>query len=123
MFDCGINEIIGDVVTSIEKEKEKMVYKAVQSVGIDVDKEQLEKALFNAKSFYIDGYKDAKKQYQPKWIKTDIIQYPETYPSPFQEVWETDEYGNVTHRAYGGERNIIAWMPFVVPEPYKENEE
>ena len=68
MFDCGINQIVSDVVSSIEQENEKRIYKAVQSVGIHVDKKQLEKALCNAKSFYNDGYEDAKKRYESKWI-------------------------------------------------------
>lgn len=68
MFDCGINKIFSDWESRMETENEKMILKAVQSVGIDIDKEQLEKALFNAKSFYIDGYKDAKKQYASRWI-------------------------------------------------------
>lgn len=53
-----------------------------------------------------------------EWIPTDYNKYPETYPKAFQQVWETDEYGRVIHRAYGGERNIVAWMPYIEPEPY-----
>lgn len=85
MFDCGINEIVDDMVTSIEEENEKIILKAVQSVGIDVDKEQLEKALFNAKSFYNDGYEDAKKQYEPKW--TPCSEKPPEELTPVNITW------------------------------------
>ena len=54
------------------------------------------------------------------WIPTDFDKYPETYPKPYQEVWETDSYGNVIHRMYGGERNIIAWMPYIGPKAYNK---
>ena len=55
-----------------------------------------------------------------KWIPVDYDRYPETYPKPFQEVWITDGYGKVEHKAYCGTRNIKAWMPYIIPEPYKE---
>lgn len=54
-----------------------------------------------------------------RWIPVDYDRYPETYPKAFQEVWITDAYGEVIHRAYDGTRNIKAWMPYILPEPYK----
>ena len=60
---------------------------------------------------------------QPEWIPVDQDKYPEGYPKPFQEVWVTDDYGEVVHCCYGGKRKIKAWMPFVTPEPYKESED
>jgi hypothetical protein len=58
MFDCGIHAI----QEQIQMEYEDNVVKAVQKVGISIDKPQLERALLDAKSFYNDGYKDAKKE-------------------------------------------------------------
>lgn len=58
MFDCGIHEIQQEMETQFEDN----VLKAVQKVGISIDKPQLERALTDAKSFYDDGYKDAKKE-------------------------------------------------------------
>ena len=57
---------------------------------------------------------------QSKWIPVDWEKYPEGYPKPFQEVWITTEYGVVVRKHYGGEMRIKAWMPCIVPEPYKE---
>ena len=140
MFDCGINEIVSNITSSIETEKEKMILKAVQSVGIDVDKEQLEKALFNAKSFYIDGYKDAKKQYEPRWIPVS-----ERLPEEEGKYLTTDSLGNIgitkffsleseemplDFYLWNATKNcvnryekddVIAWMPLA--EPYKESEQ
>lgn len=137
MFDCGINEIVGDMVSSIETEKEKLILKAVQSVGIDVDKKQLEKALFDAKSFYNDGYEDAKKQYEQKWIPVS-----ERLPEEEGKYLTTDSLGvigitkffslesedmpldfyfwNSTKNCLNRyeKDDVIAWMP--LPEGYKE---
>ena len=57
---------------------------------------------------------------ESEWIPVNQDKYPEGYPAAFQEVWMTDGYGDVVHKPYGGERNIKAWMPYIVPEPYKE---
>lgn len=43
---------------------ENNILKAVQSVGIDVDKERLAKALIDSRSFYDEGYADAKAKYE-----------------------------------------------------------
>ena len=60
---------------------------------------------------------------KPEWIPVDQDKYPEGYPKPFQEVWVTDDYGEVVHCCYGGQWKIKAWMPYIVPEPYKESGE
>ena len=59
---------------------------------------------------------------ESKWVPVDYDRYPETYPKPFQEVWITDEYGEVQCQVYNGTRSIKAWMPYVIPKPYKEGE-
>ncbi len=59
------------------------------------------------------------KALEQRWIPVDYDRYPETYPKAFQEVWVTDGYGEVKHKAYDGRRDIKAWMPYVIPEPYK----
>lgn len=50
------------IIETIQKQLtmsfEEGVVKAVQEVGIVVDKERLEKALYDAKSFYEEGYQD-----------------------------------------------------------------
>ena len=61
MFDCGI-DIVKQIETDYGKQIDNAVLNAVLKVGINIDKPQLEKALYDAKSFYDDGYKDAKKE-------------------------------------------------------------
>jgi hypothetical protein len=70
LWDCPLAREDGgacqlaDVHTS-EEERSKdcpLVEIEERKVGIDIDKPQLERALTDAKSFYDDGYKDAKKE-------------------------------------------------------------
>ena len=60
---------------------------------------------------------------EPKWIPVDCDRYPEVYPQAYQEVWVTDGYGEVYHKAYDGTRSIKAWMPYITPVPYKAESE
>lgn len=50
--------IIETIQKQLTMDFEEGVVRAVQAVGIIVDKERLEKALYDAKSFYEEGYKD-----------------------------------------------------------------
>ena len=62
MFDCGIHEFVAKVSRQVTEKHDAMVVEEVRKVGIDIDKERLERAILDAKSFYDDGYKDAKKE-------------------------------------------------------------
>jgi hypothetical protein len=62
MFDCGIHEFVAEVSREVTEKHDAMVVEEVRKVGIDIDKPQLERAIIDAKSFYDDGYKDAKKE-------------------------------------------------------------
>jgi len=62
LFDCGIHKIQQEMETQFEDN----VLKAVQKVGISIDKPQLERAILDAKSFYKDGFQDAKKEVAEK---------------------------------------------------------
>ena len=54
MFENPVNVIYGEIQTQIEGD----VFKAIQSVGIDVDKEELLKALQYDRNQYEKGYAD-----------------------------------------------------------------
>lgn len=68
------------IIETIQKQLtmsfEEGVVKAVQEVGIVVDKERLEKALYDAKSFYEEGYKDGAAASPPtahgEWIESSV---------------------------------------------------
>ncbi len=71
MFDCGIHKIQQEMETQFEDN----VLKAVQKVGISIDKPQLERALTDAKSFYDDGYKDGKMLLELVYKKLKALVY------------------------------------------------
>ena len=59
MYESPINFIFGDIQTQIVKQQENEVYMAVQKCGVDVDKEELMRALQYDREQYEQGYEDA----------------------------------------------------------------
>lgn len=58
MFNCGIDRVVTKLSNQIIKQEEDTVVRVVQEAGYKVDKNQLTKALTDAKAFYKDGYND-----------------------------------------------------------------
>ena len=58
MYRSPIELIYGDITTKINEETEDFIYEAVRKVGIDVDKEELLKALQYDRHQYSSGYCD-----------------------------------------------------------------
>ena len=56
--------LIEQITDAMIVEHEDNIVRAVQNIGIDVDKERLQKALTDSKSFYDEGYADAKAKYE-----------------------------------------------------------
>lgn len=54
MWESPVNVIMGEIQTQIEGD----IYKAIQNVGIDVNKEELIKAMQYDRNQYEKGYKD-----------------------------------------------------------------
>lgn len=77
--------LIEQITNQIKFEYDNGVLKAVQNVGFNVDKERLAKALMDSRSFYNEGYEDAKKKYDKKWIPCK-----ERLPKDREEVLITD---------------------------------
>lgn len=78
IYDCPIHEQIGQLRTMMANEHDKMLMKAVQEVGIEIDKESLVQAIHNDRLRYEDAYKkgyaDCKKEYEEKMKSiADII--------------------------------------------------
>lgn len=59
MYESPINFIFGDIQTQIVKQQENEAYMAVQKCGVDVDKEELMRALQYDREQYEQGYEDA----------------------------------------------------------------
>lgn len=58
MYESPINLFISDIASEIDKQIEATVVTAVQKVGIDVDKDELVKALDYDRKQYKKGYED-----------------------------------------------------------------
>lgn len=124
MYESPIRLLVQQLETSIREQQEKQVFEAVQKCGVDVDRDELIKALAYDRAQYAQGYSDGRADAQ-RWISVEE-RLPERYKhvlvatrltdegEPDLEIayfsiggWQKDEgrlYGKVTH-----------WMP--LPEP------
>lgn len=75
MFDCGIHEFVTEVSREVTEKHDAMVVEEVRKIGIDIDKERLERAILDAKSFYDDGYKDGKMLLELVYKKLKALVY------------------------------------------------
>ena len=123
-YKSPINIISSALRTEIENE----TLKAIKDVGIDVDKDELIKALTYDRQQYEKGFSDA----TPKWISVN-----ERLPKEGNEVIVTIKDDSADSPIYytsagwyyegiwvvGNEvcYQVIAWMPF--PDPYKDGEQ
>jgi len=71
MYSSPIEVICGELQTQTEQEDEKMVMKATRQVGVNVDKEELIKALQYDRNQYAEGYEDGKNDVLEK-IRAEI---------------------------------------------------
>lgn len=62
MYKSPIEKIYGELQTQMVQEDEKMVMKAIRKVGVNVDKEELIKALQYDRNQYTRGYEDGKNE-------------------------------------------------------------
>lgn len=72
MYKSPIELLCDEIQTQFEQEEEKMVTKAVRNVGVNVDKEELIKALQYDREQYAKGYEDGKNDVLEK-IKAEIF--------------------------------------------------
>lgn len=71
MYRSPIEKIYGELQTQMVQEDENMVMKAVRKVGVNVDKEELIKALQYDRNQYTKGYSDGKSDVLGK-IRAEI---------------------------------------------------
>ena len=138
MYESPINLIEKQMAFDIDKAIEGEVWKVTKEIGIDVNKEELIKALQYDRDQYEKGYKDA----IPKWIPVSerLPKEREWYLAVFKEK-DTDyqliprvaDYiGNGENKwqiidekglcqEYKDILECIAWMP--LPYPYKAESE
>ena len=62
MYESPIHLIYDDIKLQLDKNVEDCVYSAVQNVGVNVDREELIRALRDSKEQYYKGYRDAENK-------------------------------------------------------------
>lgn len=71
MYESPIQKLVTDIETNIRQQEENAVLQAVVSVGVNVDKEELIKALeYDRGQYekgYADGCRDSRKQ--GRWVR------------------------------------------------------
>ena len=64
MYESPINVIINDMCRDIKKKEENYVMEYIQNIGIDVDENELAKALRYDRQQYDKGYEDGFKDFK-----------------------------------------------------------
>lgn len=128
MYRSPIEIIYGGIEAQIEND----VLKAVHRIGVNVNKEELLKALQYDRKQYSKGYKDGlnadgwipcSERLPEKYthcLVTRKNEYEDGFDSDVREdVWiEVEGEWDWLSKIEGLTCEIIAWMP--LPEPYKE---
>lgn len=91
MYECPVKFNFGDIQMQIVKQQENEVYMAVQKCGVDVDKEELKRALKYDREQYEKGYEDAVKQVKEDIIKKLMTQR-EWYLNLYAEFLDGEDY-------------------------------
>lgn len=137
MYESPIRLLVQQLETSVREQQEKQIFEAVQKCGVDVDRDELIKALAYDRAQYAQGYSDGRADAQ-RWISVEdeypdsklkvlVIAYEDMYdrgeikPCPAVHTaytrgedegwfdWYTEDWLHVTH-----------WMP--LPEPPKKED-
>ena len=126
-----VNNGMQMVREQLNNQEEEIILKAVARVGINVDKDELIKALHYDRNQYKKGYEDACSKF--KWIPFELDEGILSCPLPDNEeeilvsdgtdVWlDTfmSDYGCYLDNS-NSELIGLAWMP--LPSPYKRKED
>jgi hypothetical protein len=126
MYRSPIDILVSDIQHQIAEKQDEQIYKAVVSVGINVDKDELIRALAYDRHQYMKGYADGEADATPKWISVKDERKPKNGEDTLVVVFngyetyiDTDFF--VCDREWYLEsenRKVTHWMP--LPEPPKE---
>lgn len=123
MWECPITTYIDEIISQQMVERENAItLKVSETIGVDVNREELIKALNYDRQQYEKGYADAKAEYEPKWVKVE-----DRLPEDGEEVIILLKHFYLTQlllasfdetkarfyrcdRCYGIDE-VIAWMP------------
>lgn len=126
MYESPIRLLVQQLETSVREQQEKQIFEAVQKYGVDVDRDELIKALAYDRAQYAQGYSDGRADAQ-RWISVE-----ERLPEDYEDVviimrngassWYRVAYREYGGWSFGGGRRapdeVTHWMP--LPEPPKE---
>ena len=88
MYKPPIEIVMEEVFQKMDEDFENAVFKAVRKVGINVDKEELLKALIYDRGQYYKGYEDAMNEVKhPQPLKfEDLKEGMWIYDAPYEEI-------------------------------------
>lgn len=88
MYKSPIEIVMEELFQKMDEDFENSVFKAVQKVGINVDKEELLKALIYDRGQYDEGYEDAMNEVKhPQPLKfEDLKEGMWIYDAPYEEI-------------------------------------
>ena len=136
MYESPIEIIQKTMTSNLLKAQEDAVLHAVCEVGINVNKEELIKALAYDRDQYSKGYEDAREAYEQKWTlcskrlpnKDERIKayIRKMHASQFLAMIEGADMPTVLYLTWDNywkddnwtDYRVTAWMP--LPEPYEE---
>lgn len=125
MYESPIRLLVQQLETNIREQQEKQIFEAVQKCGVDVNREELIKALAYDRAQYAQGYSDGRADAMPRWInlKERLPKHGEIvlcYTKYFYEVlqWDDDAEQWVGQYSVNAKHYVTHWMPR--PEPPKE---
>lgn len=126
MYESPIEKIFGDIQEQINKQDEEQLMIAVtRSIGYEVNKDELLKALRYDRNQYEKGYADAKATYESKWVpvserlpEDDEIVLGTNSSNDLFKTYAWDDCGTIKWYADGCfDVPVIAWMP--LPERFE----
>ena len=118
-WDSPIEIIVNQIESAWKEETFRVIQKVC--VSINVDRDELIKALQYDRNQYEKGYEDGKKDAAQRWIPVT-----ERLPEKTGKYLVSVKNGNVyagTFSAYEGAFNCAATAWMELPEPYKEPED
>ena len=127
MYESPIRLLVQQLETSIREQQEKQIFEAIQKCGIDVDREELIKALAYDRAQYAQGYSDGRADAH-RWISVEerlpekgvfVVVYYGHFIGNLMDVymWDGECWRSSTGYLEDAE-NITHWMP--LPKPPKE---
>ena len=142
MYESPIDKIVQHIQENlIKQEEDHLMEQITETVGYQINKEELIKALKYDRNQYHIGFEDARKMYETskgEWIPISSIDeipkegaywvtfeyengYRETshiWRDTFRKHWNDEEGWALDNENY-----VIAYMPYFEPKPYNPKSE